>query len=556
MTALQSIVENLATKRPLDEAAAIVERRMSEYEEAGDVARQFVKAFGSAAKAADEIRRTMKKPGSGLDVNKAMKVLKALKGMKESSLSSAAIVERRMSEYEDAEATARKLVKAFGSAAKAADEIRKAMKDPKVRMDANKAIRTLGALKKMKESTDDADALLDFTAEVQRRAREGNLSTRQGIHETIQMPETPDQLWESVNTMVPGMLVEAEPFETAYTGIGGTPTFLYTYSGDKKLKMFEVLKATKFSVVVRGVATKGKTKKSTKVVPQKGHFSAGHLTTIRLKKGQVIHPDWGKLMRWKGKPMAPLKEGDLTDGPDLRGMSEEALEEARRGKAAGRGYYDKERTKVAKRNIQKALKTGGKGMDVAQLRMALRYASFIGSKHAKALSDMYDDALKKKSGTFDPAFRAEDRDTDGSRRYGGGVGDLNTPDALFESCLGQGTLTDDDDPALLHEAKRGTVGVFLTLLSHKITRADVAQERRDLKRGRPVNIHALPLMLNQVGKVREDVKGLEDKDDAESLGKLSQSIAKRFNAVSPIKYTLKAISDFLATGKLPMIRAR
>lgn len=104
--------------------------------------------------------------------------------------------------------------------------------------------------------------------------------------------------------------------------------------------------------------------------------------------------------------------------------------------------------------------------------------------------------------------------------------------------------------------KKATVRIFLLVLSSKITQADAAQAKRDAKRGIPPNIYSLGLMLEAVNKVEADVRSVLDNDDAESLGKLKKSIGRRFNMVSPVKFTLKAIDKYLATGKLPSIAGK
>ena len=495
MSALQSIVEDLAAKTPGTPLTDI----FSEGKGARADALKFVKQLGSVEKAIKYIKGAIKSMGK-LDpsgANRGREILDQLKSMPKTE------TRRSFGEVAAEEAAAREAFQA-------------------------------------KEE----EALKDFTAEVESRAREAkidNLSTRRGIHENTQIPETPDQLWETVNSLVPGMLTEE--FETVHTGVGGTPTYLHAYDGSKKLVMFQVLKATKSSVVVRQVAVKGKTRKSEKVVPQKGSFISAQPQTIRLKRGQVNHPSFGNLSKWKGKPMAPLKEDAY-------------LSEAGAFTEMTNAGYAKALEKLLSKLDQVGVDATSRGIDVEAEHGGKTLSGSITMKGKDYSLRVNGKSTVVRGGPKEMAAAITRQLKEDENRRHGGLGNLNTPDALFESCLGQGTLTEYDDPEVLQEAKKATVGVFLTLLTHKITRADMAQEKRDMKQGRPVNIHSLPLMLGQVGKVQGDVKGLEGKDDAESLGKLSQSIAKRFNAVSPIKYVLKAISDFLASGKMPMIRAR
>ena len=112
----------------------------------------------------------------------------------------------------------------------------------------------------------------------------------------------------------------------------------------------------------------------------------------------------------------------------------------------------------------------------------------------------------------------------------------------------------------LHEVankdKKATVQVFLYVLKSKIVQADQAQMKRDLKRGMASNPYALGLMLDAASKVEKEVHGVLHKDDEESLRKLQKAIKNRFNDVSPVRYTVKAIDKYLATGKIPKISGK
>lgn len=112
----------------------------------------------------------------------------------------------------------------------------------------------------------------------------------------------------------------------------------------------------------------------------------------------------------------------------------------------------------------------------------------------------------------------------------------------------------------LHEVatkdKKATVQVFLYVLKSKIVQSDRAQMKRDLKRGFPSNPHALGLMLDAAKKVEHEVHGELHKDDEASLRKLQKAIQRRFNDVSPVRYTVKAIDKYLATGKIPKISGK
>lgn len=110
----------------------------------------------------------------------------------------------------------------------------------------------------------------------------------------------------------------------------------------------------------------------------------------------------------------------------------------------------------------------------------------------------------------------------------------------------------------LHEitGKKATVAVFLMVLKSKIVQADAAQMKRDLKRGMASNPYALGLMLEAAAKVEKEVHSVLHNDDEESLRKLQKAMKHRFNEVSPVKYTIKAIDKYIDTGKMPKISGK
>lgn len=112
----------------------------------------------------------------------------------------------------------------------------------------------------------------------------------------------------------------------------------------------------------------------------------------------------------------------------------------------------------------------------------------------------------------------------------------------------------------LHEVstkdKKATVQVFLYVLKSKITQADAAQMKRDLKRGIASNPYALGLMLDAAKKVENEVKAALHSDDEQDLRKLQKVLKRHFTDVSPVKYTIKAIDKYIATGKIPKISGK
>jgi hypothetical protein len=103
---------------------------------------------------------------------------------------------------------------------------------------------------------------------------------------------------------------------------------------------------------------------------------------------------------------------------------------------------------------------------------------------------------------------------------------------------------------------KATVQVFLMVLSSKLVQSDTAQAKRDMKKGIPTNIYALGHMLKAKDQVEADVKSVLHNDDEESLRKLQKAMKHRFNEVSPVRYTIKAIDKYIETGKIPKISGR
>lgn len=133
---------------------------------------------------------------------------------------------------------------------------------------------------------------------------------------------------------------------------------------------------------------------------------------------------------------------------------------------------------------------------------------------------------------------------------GGGSLEDAFSNAAYDLCGG----AEMDEDRNLEEAKAGTVGVFLAIVSHNLTRYDMQASAREAKRG-PVNIYRLGHLMKALGEVQGDVKALKKKDDPESLDKLKASLNKRFvPGFAPIKKTIKQIDAFLEKGKLPRLK--
>lgn len=100
-------------------------------------------------------------------------------------------------------------------------------------------------------------------------------------------------------------------------------------------------------------------------------------------------------------------------------------------------------------------------------------------------------------------------------------------------------------------ALQPTVEGFLMILRGNLVQSDQAQEKRDLKRGTPPNPYALGHMMEALNKVRSQVASIKDSSDPADLEKLKVAINRQFHDVAPIRKTLKAIDNYLRTGKAP-----
>jgi hypothetical protein len=101
----------------------------------------------------------------------------------------------------------------------------------------------------------------------------------------------------------------------------------------------------------------------------------------------------------------------------------------------------------------------------------------------------------------------------------------------------------------------GTVSTFLMVLRSKLTQYDKRLGDNEAKRGGMPNIYRIGHYLKAAQDVEDAVKGLENKDDAESLGALKKALAKSFGTnMSPVKATIKQIDAFLDSGKKPSLK--
>ncbi len=96
-----------------------------------------------------------------------------------------------------------------------------------------------------------------------------------------------------------------------------------------------------------------------------------------------------------------------------------------------------------------------------------------------------------------------------------------------------------------------TVDNFLHILRGNLVQSDQAQMKRDQKRGNPGNPYALGLQMEALGKIRSEMTSIKDSKEPDDLEKLKVSIRRHFNDVSPVRKTVKAIDDYLKSGRAP-----
>ncbi len=106
-----------------------------------------------------------------------------------------------------------------------------------------------------------------------------------------------------------------------------------------------------------------------------------------------------------------------------------------------------------------------------------------------------------------------------------------------------------EELATLSEAREGTVRVFLTILTHKLTMYDKRLSTRQ------PNTFRLGHFLDAASKVEKDMKRHLDSDDPKHLEKLKAAIGKRFivRDMPPAKAVIKQIDAFIDKGKLPKL---
>ena len=96
-----------------------------------------------------------------------------------------------------------------------------------------------------------------------------------------------------------------------------------------------------------------------------------------------------------------------------------------------------------------------------------------------------------------------------------------------------------------------TVATFLVVLLGHLTQEDRRLSKSESKRGRP-NIYRLGHYLAAKQRVEEHVQGLLNSSDPVDIEALRRAIYKEFLPdFPPAKKTVKAIDEYLASGKRP-----
>lgn len=95
------------------------------------------------------------------------------------------------------------------------------------------------------------------------------------------------------------------------------------------------------------------------------------------------------------------------------------------------------------------------------------------------------------------------------------------------------------------------VSFWVQYLTHKVTRWDMQQKRRAMKRGSWDNPYALGLMFEAVEQVKKGIASFAQSTDPADYEKLKKVLMSELNDFPPRRATLKAIDKYLQTGKRP-----
>ena len=86
-----------------------------------------------------------------------------------------------------------------------------------------------------------------------------------------------------------------------------------------------------------------------------------------------------------------------------------------------------------------------------------------------------------------------------------------------------------------------TVAKYLDVFSHELVRFDMATSAREAKRGGRANIYRLPLLLEALGRVREDLGNRTSSSDADKVS-FRLALYKYFERdAPPVKKVIKQL---------------
>ena len=100
------------------------------------------------------------------------------------------------------------------------------------------------------------------------------------------------------------------------------------------------------------------------------------------------------------------------------------------------------------------------------------------------------------------------------------------------------------------------VDYFITYLSSKYTQWDKRLSQNEMKRGGRPNIYRLGHIMGAVNRIRDAVKPFKQSTDPADFEKLKAAIMYELTDETPRRATLKAIDQYLQTGKRPKLTGR
>lgn len=112
-------------------------------------------------------------------------------------------------------------------------------------------------------------------------------------------------------------------------------------------------------------------------------------------------------------------------------------------------------------------------------------------------------------------------------------------------------------------AKDATVGTFSIILTGLLTQYDIAESKREIKRGGRSNIYRLGHLLKAAQDAEAEVSSMRNRSDAEAIKAYRAALSRHFVfetprrgvdpefTLSPLRKLDKMMSAWLTVGKLP-----